>query len=166
MGRGHPGGSWQQDREHRVTRASGPAAPSFSPRGAARLALRPRPSLGINRQAQVPRRHTKGRTGKALTLYSADTPRSVSRSELQGNCPVTLYKFTEKLEDKGTELYMLGRRLYLVYHLNQQTHSDALGLICTGKSTHAVTRQKRRPILQSFLPETPTTAILTPKPCH
>lgn len=58
---------------------------------------------------QVPRRHTKRRTGKPLTLYSADTPRSVSRSELQGNCPVTLYKFTEKLENKRTELYMLGR---------------------------------------------------------
>lgn len=39
-----------------------------------------------------------------LTLYSADTPLSVSRSELHGNCPVTLYKFTEKLGGNGTEL--------------------------------------------------------------
>lgn len=80
----------------------------LQPRGAARLALRPRPSLGINRQAQVPRRHTKGRTGKALTLYSA-MRLGLSPGELRGNCPVTLYKFTEKLEDKGTELYLLGR---------------------------------------------------------
>lgn len=39
-----------------------------------------------------------------LTLYSVDTPLSVSRSELHGNCPVTLYKFAEKLEGNGTEL--------------------------------------------------------------
>lgn len=45
-----------------------------------------------------------GKAGAPLTLYSADTPLSVSRRELQGNCPVTLYKFTEKLGDKGTEL--------------------------------------------------------------
>lgn len=37
-------------------------------------------------------------------LYSADTPLSVSRRELQGNWPVTLYKFTEKLGDNGTLL--------------------------------------------------------------
>lgn len=36
-----------------------------------------------------------------LTLYSADRPRSVSRSELQGNWPVTLYRLTEKLEAMG-----------------------------------------------------------------
>lgn len=42
--------------------------------------------------------------GAPLTLYSADRPLSVSRRELHGNCPVTLYKFTEKLGDNGTEL--------------------------------------------------------------
>lgn len=46
----------------------------------------------------------QGKDERLLTLYSADTPRSVSRSELHGNWPVTLYKFTEKLGDNGTEL--------------------------------------------------------------
>lgn len=46
----------------------------------------------------------QGKDVRLLTLYSADTPRSVSRSELHGNWPVTLYKFTEKLGDNGTEL--------------------------------------------------------------
>lgn len=70
---------------------------------------RPRPrllSLGINQSTDslVPLQCLKGRTEKLLTLYSADTPLSVSRSELQGNWPVTLYTFTEKLGDNGTEL--------------------------------------------------------------
>lgn len=50
-----------------------------------------------------PERH-KGMAARLLTQYSADTPLSVSRRELQGNCPVTLYKFTEKLEGNRTEL--------------------------------------------------------------
>ena len=76
----------------------------LQPGVAVHLALPPRPRLGIKRQALGPHLGAQGEGGKPLTLYSADTPRSVSRSELQGNCPVTLYTFTEKLGDKGTEL--------------------------------------------------------------
>ena len=87
-----------------MTPVTGPQAPCFSPGVAVHLALPPRPRLGIKRQALGPHLGAQGEGGKPLTLYSADTPRSVSRSELQGNCPVTLYTFTEKLGDKGTEL--------------------------------------------------------------
>lgn len=99
------GGGWQQDREWRVTPATGPPGSKLQPRCG--CAPGPAPSAVSGDQwtgAWAPLRRTKGRTGKPLTLYSADTPRSVSRSELQGNCPVTLYTFTEKLGDKGTEL--------------------------------------------------------------
>lgn len=174
MGVGHPlrpwqwalgkwGGAAQEAAGSRTGSEGDPShgapAPSLAHCGCA-----PGPAPSAEPGDQVPCRHTEGRTGKPLTLYSADTPRSVSRSELQGNCPVTLYKFTEKLEDKGTELYTLGRWLYLKHHLNQQIHSYASGLICTGKSTCVVTQQKRWLILQSFSSETSTTATLTPKP--
>lgn len=41
-------------------------------------------------------------TCATLTLNSVDTPLSVSRRELQGNCPVTLYTLTEKLKHNIT----------------------------------------------------------------
>lgn len=61
------------------------------------------PGDQLNRHLVLPQVH-KGKDTGLLTLYSADTPLSVSRRELQGNWPVTLYKFTEKLGDNGTEL--------------------------------------------------------------
>lgn len=61
-------------------------------------------SRGIGEQAFAPTRVPGGTAGAPLTLYSADTPLSVSRRELHGNCPVTLYKFTEKLGDNGRSL--------------------------------------------------------------
>lgn len=41
-------------------------------------------------------------TRVTLTFNSSDTPLSVSRRELQGNCPVTLYILTEKLKHNIT----------------------------------------------------------------
>lgn len=58
-------------------------------------------TLGAAGQGVLSAHEHQGRTRTPLTLYSADTPLSVSRSELHGNCPVTLYKFTEKLGDNG-----------------------------------------------------------------
>lgn len=50
-------------------------------------------------------RGVRGEDREPLTLYSADTPLSVSRRELHGNWPVTLYKFTEKLGDNGQSFH-------------------------------------------------------------
>lgn len=70
--------------------------------------------------------HERGGGGALLTLYSAETPRSVSRSELHGNCPVTLYKFTEKLGGNGTGLYPPGQGRSRA-HPTRQTDKRAPG---------------------------------------
>lgn len=53
-------------------------------------------------RAQLKSKWSMCYTCATLTLYSVDIPLSVSRRELQGNCPVTLYTLTEKLKHNIT----------------------------------------------------------------
>lgn len=77
----------------------------------------------------------EGQGGRVLTLYSADTPLSVSRSELQGNWPVTLYKFTEKLGDNETELYKLEQGLHLAHIQSDRLKNTLLGVVFGRRAT-------------------------------